>query len=97
MHGTLAVPKTSYLPTRSDLATKKRKIICFSVDDKAQSINEYQAIANEESAEDEIPLIVFIGDDMSDLPAAREADVLFGRKGLRLEDYCIENKIAYWL
>lgn len=28
--GSLAVPKTSYLPTRSDMATKKRKIICFS-------------------------------------------------------------------
>lgn len=28
--GGLAVPKTSYLPTRSDMPTKKRKIICFS-------------------------------------------------------------------
>lgn len=63
--------------------------------DKAQSINEYRAVANEESAEDEIPLIVFIGDGVSDLPAAREADVLFARKGLRLEEYCIENKIPY--
>ncbi len=32
---------------------------------------------------------------MSDLPAAREADVLFARRGLRLEEYCQENKIAY--
>ena len=43
----------------------------------------------------EIPLIVFIGDGVSDLPAAREADVLFARKGLRLEEYCIENQIPY--
>lgn len=42
-----------------------------------------------------IPLIVFIGDGVSDLPAAREADVLFARRGLRLEEYCIENNIAY--
>jgi hypothetical protein len=40
-------------------------------------------------------LIVFIGDGVSDLPAAREADVLFARRGLRLEEYCIEHKIAY--
>ncbi len=38
---------------------------------------------------------MFIGDGVSDLPAAREADVLFARRGLRLEEYCVENKIAY--
>ena len=32
---------------------------------------------------------------MSDLPAARQADVLFARRGLRLEEYCIENDISY--
>jgi hypothetical protein len=32
---------------------------------------------------------------VSDLPAAREADVLFARRGLRLEEYCVENKIPY--
>ena len=42
-----------------------------------------------------IPLIVFIGDGVSDLPAAREADVLFARRGLRLEEYCQENNISY--
>ena len=42
-----------------------------------------------------IPLIVFIGDGVSDLPAAREADVLFARRGLRLEEYCQEHQIAY--
>jgi hypothetical protein len=63
--------------------------------DKALSVNSARASAKEECADDEIPLIVFIGDGVSDLPAAREADVLFARKGLRLEEYCIENKIAY--
>lgn len=63
--------------------------------DKALSINEYKATAKKEADSGTIPLIVFIGDGVSDLPAAREADVLFARKGLRLEEYCIENKIAY--
>ena len=51
--------------------------------------------AQEECEPDEIPLIVFIGDGVSDLPAAREADVLFARRGLRLEEYCIEHGIPY--
>lgn len=42
-----------------------------------------------------IPLIVFIGDGVSDLPAANQADVLFARRGLRLEEYCQENGISY--
>lgn len=42
-----------------------------------------------------IPLIVFIGDGVSDLPAANQADVLFARRGLRLEEYCQENDIPY--
>lgn len=42
-----------------------------------------------------VPLIVFIGDGVSDLPAAREADVLFARRGLHLEEYCQEHDIPY--
>lgn len=63
--------------------------------DKALSVNEARAAAAAAAEADEIPLIVFIGDGVSDLPAAREADVLFARRGLRLEEYCVENKIAY--
>ncbi|RDW71529.1 hypothetical protein BP6252_08092 [Coleophoma cylindrospora] len=63
--------------------------------DKALSINEYRDAAKIESEDGTIPLIVFIGDGVSDLPAAREADVLFARRGLRLEEYCVEHKIAY--
>ncbi|KAL2825245.1 2,3-diketo-5-methylthio-1-phosphopentane phosphatase [Aspergillus pseudoustus] len=63
--------------------------------DKALSVKEGRAIATAETEDDEIPLIIFIGDGVSDLPAAREADVLFARKGLRLEEYCIDNKIPY--
>ena len=64
--------------------------------DKARSITEYRASVRLESEDGTIPLIIFIGDGVSDLPAARQADVLFARKGLRLEEYCIENKIAHF-
>ncbi|KAJ5257507.1 hypothetical protein N7524_009063 [Penicillium chrysogenum] len=63
--------------------------------DKAASVNLAREKAQEECEPDEIPLIVFIGDGVSDLPAAREADVLFARRGLRLEEYCIEHEIPY--
>ena len=63
--------------------------------DKALSVNEARDQAKLECVDGEIPLIILIGDGVSDLPAAREADVLFAKKGLRLEEYCIENKIGY--
>lgn len=63
--------------------------------DKAQSINEYRATAKLESDDGTVPMIIFVGDGVSDLPAAREADVLFARRGLRLEEYCIEHKISH--
>jgi 2,3-diketo-5-methylthio-1-phosphopentane phosphatase len=63
--------------------------------DKEKSVNEAREEAALECEDGTIPLIVFIGDGVSDLPAARVADVLFARKGLRLEEYCIENKIPY--
>ncbi|KAJ5618931.1 Pdp3-interacting factor 1 [Penicillium lagena] len=63
--------------------------------DKALSVNEARAAAQATCSPDEIPLIVFIGDGVSDLAAAREADVLFARRGLRLEEYCREHGIAY--
>ncbi|KAK4168836.1 HAD-like protein [Cladorrhinum sp. PSN259] len=58
---------------------------CDSGHDKAKSIK-HEVIMR---------LIVFIGDGVSDLPAAREADVLFARKGLRLEGFCVEHEIKY--
>ena len=63
--------------------------------DKELSVNEARAEATLACEDGTIPLIVFIGDGVSDLPAARVADVLFARRGLRLEEYCIENKIPY--
>lgn len=63
--------------------------------DKAQSLSDYKSAARLESDNGTIPMIIFIGDGVSDLPAARESDVLFARRGLRLEEYCIENKLDY--
>ncbi|KAJ5940963.1 hypothetical protein N7516_001131 [Penicillium verrucosum] len=63
--------------------------------DKAASVNKARTKAQAECEPDEIPLIVFIGDGVSDLAAAREADVLFARRGLRLEKYCLEHGIPY--
>lgn len=63
--------------------------------DKALSIAEARAEAEMTCEDGTIPLIVFIGDGVSDLPAARNADVLFARRGLRLEEYCKENMISY--
>ncbi|KAI1316761.1 hypothetical protein EDD11_009499 [Mortierella claussenii] len=40
-------------------------------------------------------VIVFCGDGISDLSAAREADVLFARKGRNLEKYCRTHKIPF--
>lgn len=63
--------------------------------DKAASIQEYRTIASSESEDGSVPLVIFIGDGVSDLAAAREADVLFARRGLRLEEFCIEHKIPH--
>lgn len=63
--------------------------------DKALSINEYKEAAKIEAENGEIPMVIMIGDGVSDLPAARSADVLFARRGLALEEYCIEHKITY--
>jgi len=63
--------------------------------DKALSINEYKEAAKIEAENGEIPMVIMIGDGVSDLPAARSADMLFARRGLALEEYCIEHKIAY--
>ncbi|KAI1396966.1 HAD-like domain-containing protein [Hypoxylon fuscum] len=63
--------------------------------DKALSVQEARKDAELTCDDGTIPLIVFIGDGVSDLPAAREADVLFARRGLRLEEYCVEHKITY--
>ncbi|KAF9111813.1 hypothetical protein BGX27_004391 [Mortierella sp. AM989] len=52
---------------------------------------------SEESAEvhEQEHIIVFCGDGISDLSAAREADILFARNGKNLEKYCRIHKIPF--
>lgn len=61
--------------------------------DKAQSVKEWR-VANSKEGQPP-PKIVFIGDGVSDLAAASQADILFARRGLKLENYCIEHMIPY--
>lgn len=63
--------------------------------DKARSVHVGREHAEAECTPNEVPLIIFIGDGVSDLAGAREADVLFARRGLRLEEYCIEHKVPH--
>lgn len=58
--------------------------------DKARSVQEFR-----DSVEGVQPKVVFLGDGVSDLAAASQADILFARRGLALEEYCIENMIPY--
>lgn len=64
--------------------------------DKALSINEYKDAAKIESEDGTIPMVIFVGDGVSDLAAASEADVLFARRGLALEKHCIERGIKFY-
>ena len=64
--------------------------------DKAISILEYRAETALQSSDGSVPLIIFLGDGVSDLAAAQQADVLFARRGLQLEQYCIDNSIPYF-
>ncbi|KAI9179777.1 hypothetical protein H9P43_005107 [Blastocladiella emersonii ATCC 22665] len=41
------------------------------------------------------PLVIFIGDGVSDIPGARASDRLYARRGLDLERYCVANGIAH--
>ncbi|KAK9447245.1 HAD-like domain-containing protein [Limtongia smithiae] len=63
--------------------------------DKSVSIKECRNQLRKHLPGSKSPLIIFVGDGVSDLPAAREADVLFARAGLRLEEYCEEHSIPY--
>ncbi|KAK9707601.1 hypothetical protein K7432_010062 [Basidiobolus ranarum] len=41
------------------------------------------------------PTLVFLGDGLSDISAAREADILFAKKGCDLEAWCIKEGVKY--
>ncbi|KAK9708185.1 hypothetical protein K7432_009795 [Basidiobolus ranarum] len=39
------------------------------------------------------PILIFLGDGLSDISAAREADILFAKKGCDLESWCIKENV----
>ncbi|KAJ3295580.1 hypothetical protein HK104_002526 [Borealophlyctis nickersoniae] len=41
------------------------------------------------------PLIIFIGDGVSDISAAREADLVFAKRGKDLEKWCQREGVAF--
>ncbi|KAI9360385.1 HAD-like domain-containing protein [Zopfochytrium polystomum] len=41
------------------------------------------------------PILMFIGDGVSDISAAKEADVLFVKEGTNLEKWCVAHGVAY--
>lgn len=61
--------------------------------DKSLAIKEWQSSVDTSKCPP--PKIVFVGDGVSDLAAAKQADILFARRGLALEEYCIEHMIPY--
>ncbi|EMR11577.1 hypothetical protein PNEG_00021 [Pneumocystis murina B123] len=63
--------------------------------DKAASVkNCIKKYSNNDSKELS-PLIIFIGDGISDFSVAKNVDILFARKGFSLEKYCIKHAIPY--
>ncbi|ODQ64207.1 hypothetical protein NADFUDRAFT_6343, partial [Nadsonia fulvescens var. elongata DSM 6958] len=63
--------------------------------DKARTLIEERSRLTQLDMADRPPLIVFIGDGISDLAAASQADILFARKGLALENYCQREGMDY--
>lgn len=61
--------------------------------DKSLAIKEW--LSTVDTSKRPPPKIVFVGDGVSDLAAAKQADILFARSGLALEKYCIEHMIPY--
>lgn len=84
------VSNDAHISEDGSVWTPKWRHDCELGHDKALSIKEFK-----DSHKSQTPLVVFIGDGVSDLAAASQADVLFARKGLKLEQYCQKNKIPY--
>ncbi|KAG4303787.1 hypothetical protein PORY_002812 [Pneumocystis oryctolagi] len=71
--------------------------------DKAASIRKCMAMnklscgfeSDNPSKCSQAPRVVFIGDGVSDFSVVKDVDILFARKGLSLEKYCLERGIPY--
>lgn len=70
--------------------------------DKSEAILRHRQLpapsgqTNEASAEEEVKTFIFFsGDGVSDLSAARHADILFAKKDYHLQTYCEREKLPY--
>ena len=70
-------------------------IIYVDDSDYGHDKGEHLRFAKQERGESPLPLIVFIGDGVSDLSAAMEADVVFAKKGKDLESWCLRKNIKH--
>ncbi|KXS19930.1 hypothetical protein M427DRAFT_28797 [Gonapodya prolifera JEL478] len=55
-----------------------------------------RSVKRQYSSSSEVPIFVFIGDGVSDISAAREADILFAKKGKDLEKWCQTNEVPHY-
>jgi len=59
--------------------------------DKSRAIRPYAALPA-----DGRPILVYIGDGVSDVSAARETDLLFAKRGKDLVTYCLQQNVPFY-
>jgi 2-hydroxy-3-keto-5-methylthiopentenyl-1-phosphate phosphatase len=68
--------------------------VCVDVDfghDKSRAIKPYAALPT-----DGRPILVYCGDGVSDISAARETDLLFAKKGRDLVLHCLKENVPFY-
>ncbi|KAF9287359.1 hypothetical protein BGZ74_001089 [Mortierella antarctica] len=87
-YGKVTEDKKWLVKYRDDSPHSHDKSVCIK-ESKQAFLNKSDKIHGQEH------IIVFCGDGISDLSAAREADILFARRGRNLETYCRTHKIPF--
>ena len=59
--------------------------------DKSRAIRPYAQLP-----EDNRPILVYCGDGVSDIPAAKETDLLFAKKGRDLVTHCLMEDVPFY-
>lgn len=59
--------------------------------DKSRAIKPYAALPA-----DHRPILVYCGDGVSDISAARETDLLFAKKGRDLVTHCLQENVPFY-
>jgi hypothetical protein len=59
--------------------------------DKSKAIKPYAALPA-----DHRPILVYCGDGVSDISAARETDLLFAKKGRDLVTHCLQENVPFY-